>query len=132
MNLLLDENLSPRLAKVLSDVFSGIQHVHDCGLSASSDDRIWEFAKANDLAIVSKDRDFVERASLLGRPPKVIWLHLGNCTTDEIEAVVGSFADAIRDFLSDSQRNCLVIRRRSAILAAFDFSGQVRRLLPGD
>ncbi len=132
MNLLLDENLSPRLVKTLSDVFPGIQHLQDCDMSASSDSAIWEYAKASGLAIVSKDYDFVERASLLGHPPKVIWLHLGNCTTSEIERVVRSFGDSIRDFLDHPQHNCLEIRRQSASPTAFDPPRHARLLFPAD
>jgi predicted nuclease of predicted toxin-antitoxin system len=115
MKLLLDENLSPKLVKVLSDIFPGTQHVEGCGMSASGDSEIWEFAKANGYAILSKDRDFVERASLLGWPPKVIWLHVGNCTTAEIERVIRNSAQPIRDFLDHAQDTCLEITRRSAL-----------------
>ena len=31
--------------------------------------------------IVTKDADFRQRSFLLGPPPKVIWIGLGNCST---------------------------------------------------
>ena len=37
------------------------------------------------IAIVSKDSDFNARSSVFGAPPKVIWLALGNCSTNQIE-----------------------------------------------
>ncbi len=115
MKLLLDENLSPKLVKVLSDIFPDAQHVEGCGMRASGDSEIWEFAKANEYAILSKDWDFVERASLLGWPPKVIWLHVGNCTTAEIERVIRNSIKPIRDFLDHAQDTCLEITRRSTL-----------------
>jgi predicted nuclease of predicted toxin-antitoxin system len=37
---------------------------------------------------VSKDADFRERSFVLGPPPKVIWIRRGNCSTDEIAALL--------------------------------------------
>jgi predicted nuclease of predicted toxin-antitoxin system len=36
------------------------------------DSHIWEFAKENNLIIVTKDRDFYDRVLLSSPPPKVI------------------------------------------------------------
>ena len=85
MNLLFDENLSPRLAERLADVFPGSVHVHECGLGSGDDDAIWQYAKENGFTIVSKDSAFQERSVLQGFPPKFIWLRAGNCTSTEIE-----------------------------------------------
>jgi len=88
MKLLLDENFSPRLARSLADLFTGSEHVESCGSGGAGDDEIWNFAKENGFAIVSKDSDFYDRSSLYGSPPKVIWLRVGNCATVEIETLV--------------------------------------------
>ena len=74
MKLLLDENLSPKIARRLQDLFPGSTHVHECGLGASDDEIIWKYAKENGYVIVSKDSDFQNRALLRGAPPKVVWL----------------------------------------------------------
>lgn len=81
MKLLLDENLSHRLATALSDLYPGSLHVRDCGMRGASDLDVWQYALANEFVIVSKDSDFAQRSSLLGSPPKVIWVRIGNCTT---------------------------------------------------
>jgi predicted nuclease of predicted toxin-antitoxin system len=88
MKLLLDENLSPKLAKSLQDMFPGTMHVEDCGLGAADDEQIWRFAKENDYVIVSKDSDFYDRSALYGGPPKVVWVRVGNCTTKDLESVL--------------------------------------------
>lgn len=45
--LLLDENLSPRLARDLAASFPGSAHVRDVGLKGQSDHQIWTFAADN-------------------------------------------------------------------------------------
>jgi predicted nuclease of predicted toxin-antitoxin system len=84
VKLLLDENLSPRLVGSLSDLFPGSKHVRDCRLERADDIAIWDYATEHSFVIVSKDSDFFER-SIVYRSPKVIWVRLGNCSTDEIE-----------------------------------------------
>jgi predicted nuclease of predicted toxin-antitoxin system len=44
VRLLLDENLSPRLVRVLTDLFPGSTHVRDVGLSRATDDAVWTYA----------------------------------------------------------------------------------------
>ena len=64
--------------------FPGSRHVRDAGLASSSDPAVWAYAAANGFTIVSKDTDFQQRALLMGHPPKVVWVRLGNCTTAAI------------------------------------------------
>lgn len=109
MKLLFDENLSHRLAKALSDVYPGSGHLRDCGLRGASDDRVWQYAGENGFVIVSKDSDFSERSSLLGSPPKVVWLRVGNCTTTRAEFVLRNALAMLEAFEKGSE-NCLVIR----------------------
>ena len=109
MKLLLDENLPPRLALALYDLYPGSQSVSECGLRGASDIEVWQYALANEFAIVSKDSDFSQRSFLLGSPPKVIWLRLGNCTTTRIDFVLRNAAPRIHSFLSKSEESCLVL-----------------------
>ncbi len=112
MKLLFDENLSPRLVKGLSDLFPGSQHVHTCGLGSATDAEIWKFASECDHIIVSKDSDFYHRSVRLGAPPKVIWLKLENCPTARIETIIRAFAEKVRAFEVDVDRNYLTITVR--------------------
>jgi predicted nuclease of predicted toxin-antitoxin system len=80
MKLLFDENLSPKLPRLLAVQFPGSSHIRDCGLKGQSDQAVWEYAAANGFTVVSKDGDFYQRSILLGAPPKLVWLCLGNCT----------------------------------------------------
>ena len=98
MKLLFDQNLSPRLPRLLADIYAESIHVREAGLRDADDSAIWEYAKANGYAIVSKDSDFQQRSLLLGAPPKFIWLRVGNCTVKRIEDLLRRFSAAIHTF----------------------------------
>jgi predicted nuclease of predicted toxin-antitoxin system len=88
MKLLFDANLSHKLPRLVAASFPGSQHVRELGLKGQTDEEIWNYAKANNFAVISKDRDFYQRAVLYGAPPKFIWLRLGNCTRDDLLALI--------------------------------------------
>ena len=88
MKLLFDENLSPKLSKLMVAKFSDSQHVREIGLKGCADDEIWRYAGGNGFAIISKDKDFYQRTVLFGAPPKFIWLGLGNCTRADLLALI--------------------------------------------
>lgn len=64
MKLLFDENLSPKLSRLVADLFPGSMHVRECGLLGRPDDEIWDYARANSFTLVSKDSDFQQRSLL--------------------------------------------------------------------
>lgn len=112
MKLLFDENLSPRLARVLADLYPESTHVHERGLGSADDASIWQYAKANGFTIVSKDSDFQDRSVIEGHPPKVIWLRAANCSTGEIESLVRNAAGVIRQFIQEDRESFLVLGPR--------------------
>ena len=88
MRLLFDQNLSSRLVSILSDCYPECEHVRDAGLANAGGDVVWAYAAEHGLTIVSKDSDFHQRSLVDGPPPKVVWVHVGNCTTSEIERIL--------------------------------------------
>jgi predicted nuclease of predicted toxin-antitoxin system len=88
MKLLFDENLSPKLPRLVADSFPDSVHVRDLGLTGHTDEEIWNHAAANNFTIISKDKDFYQRALLYGAPPKFVWLCLGNCTRDDLVVLI--------------------------------------------
>jgi predicted nuclease of predicted toxin-antitoxin system len=58
MKLLLDENLSDRIIHRIIDLYPDSPRVKSLALTNTDDGIIWEYAKANDFVIVSKDSDF--------------------------------------------------------------------------
>ena len=84
MKLLLDQNLSRKLIKEIETIYPGSCHLTAILPENSSDRDIWIYAQENGFAIVTKDDDFEQRSILLGHPPKVIWLRLGNCKSEAV------------------------------------------------
>jgi predicted nuclease of predicted toxin-antitoxin system len=113
MKLLLDENLPPRLARSVQDLFPGSAHVEDCGLGTATDAEIWRFALANDFVIVSKDSDFCDRSALYGGPPKVVWLRVGNCSADKVEALLRRSAERISELANSLETMLIVLSQRA-------------------
>jgi predicted nuclease of predicted toxin-antitoxin system len=109
VKLLFDENLSPRLAQSLGDVYPESQHVHDLGLGGEGDSAVWEYARKHEFAIVSKDSDFAERSVLERDPPKIIWIRLGNCSTTDIEERLRSAYEVVRAFVEKDEETCLML-----------------------
>jgi predicted nuclease of predicted toxin-antitoxin system len=111
MKLLFDENLSPRLVESLRDLYPGSDHVHNLNLGGAQDSEVWDYAKLNGFAIVSKDSDFAARSVLENNPPKIIWIRLGNCSTDDVESLLRSTFEKIRGFLEEDEETCLLLGR---------------------
>ena len=107
MKLLFDQNLSPRLINRLPDAFAGCAHVSEFNLQSAFDGDVWTFARENDFALVSKDSDFTEFSMLLGHPPKLIWIRLGNCTTNKSIELFESSSDVIQQFCDDPDTGVL-------------------------
>lgn len=103
MRLLLDQNISFRLPKRLKDLDITCMHVKDVDLTDSNDLEIWNYAKSNDLAIVTFDSDFRDLGLMKGTPPKIIWIRTGNLTTSNIEKLVRSKIQVIQEFLEDEE-----------------------------
>lgn len=99
MWLLLDQSLSRRLVPVLDRAFPGITHASSAGLEQAPDETVWIYAKQEDLAIVTKDADFIDLSILRGVPPRVIWLRIGNCATGQIATLLLLHQEAIQAFL---------------------------------
>jgi predicted nuclease of predicted toxin-antitoxin system len=53
-----------------------------------TDEQIWEFAKAHDLVIVSKDADFSDRILIASPPPKVVHVRVGNLRLSEFHQLL--------------------------------------------
>ena len=84
MKQLFDENLSPKLPRLLASQFPGSVHVRDCGLKGRPDQAVWDYACDNGFTVISKDNDFHQRSLLFGAPPKLVWLGLGKCTREQL------------------------------------------------
>lgn len=109
MKLLLDENLSDRITQRIIGFYPDSAHVKTLELTNTDDAVIWEYAKANDFVIVSKDSDFHQRSLLYGHPPKFIYLRVGNCSTSKIVQILRDEIDIIRQFGDREAESILVL-----------------------
>lgn len=110
--LLFDENLAPRLARDLADLFPDSGHVRDLNLQTASDEEIWAQAADGCFVIVTKDDDFRQRGFLRGHPPKVIWVRLGNCRTADVATLLRAREADVHAFIDDPQLALLALGRR--------------------
>ena len=65
MKLFFDHNLSYKLVARLADLFPDAAYVYNVNLHAADDRTVWEHARANGFAIVSKDEDFHQLSTSL-------------------------------------------------------------------
>ena len=68
MKLLFDQNLAPRLATRLADIFPQSSHVFWLSLDRAADTVVWEYARAEGFLLVTKDADFSELSTLARLP----------------------------------------------------------------
>jgi predicted nuclease of predicted toxin-antitoxin system len=65
-------------------LWSSNEYIHVKDLDDEwTDSQIWEYAKANNLTIVTKDADFSDRILLNEPPPRVIHIRFGNMKLKE-------------------------------------------------
>ena len=109
MKLLFDQNLSHKLAISLQGEYPGSIATRDVGLSRAPDSAVWDFARKNGFVLVSKDSDFLYRSLLQAPPPKVIWMAVGNCSSQTILDLFRSNAAKIEEFETDPVTAVLVL-----------------------
>ena len=109
LKLLLDQHLSRSLLPHLEPLFPGSTHIAVHGLQTSDDDKIWEFARANNFVITTKDEDFQLLSFAKGHPPKVIWLRSGNGPTSQVLEVIVLARSVIENFGTDTDQSLLVL-----------------------
>jgi predicted nuclease of predicted toxin-antitoxin system len=68
--LLIDENLSYKLAAMLQSDFPGACAVGRVLGDGTPDKEVWAYAQTNGLAVLTKDKDFVEYWKRMVRRPR--------------------------------------------------------------
>lgn len=54
------------------------------------DEEIWDYAKKNNLIIITKDKDFSVKQILKGSPPKIIHIKFGNLKLAEFIRIINT------------------------------------------
>lgn len=112
MKLLFDQNISFRLIKKVKHLFPDAISVREVGLENSTDIEIWEFARTNNYSIVTFDADFYELNILSKQTPKIIWLRIGNTSTDNLVKLFINNFEVIKEFITNNdykEVDCLEI-----------------------
>jgi predicted nuclease of predicted toxin-antitoxin system len=89
MTLWLDAQLPPALAAWMTATWGvPTQPVRSLGLRDSSDQDIFDAARAAAAVVMTKDADFVELVERLGSPPQVLWLTCGNTSNVRLREIL--------------------------------------------
>lgn len=113
MKLLFDQNISFRIISKIETNFPEAKQVRELKIENYSEFEIWKFAKENEFTIVTLDDDFFDLSNFRGHPPKIIWLRLGNTTTDLVADIINTRHSIIKDFVNSdaySEIACLEIK----------------------
>ena len=100
MNWLLAANLSYRLVRQLAELPVQVRHVSKSGLPNPADDRdIWDWAKKHHHLVITNDDDFYRFAGVLGFPPKIVMLRIGNQSTRSLAALLKNHLSTIQQLV---------------------------------
>lgn len=106
MKLLLDMNMSPRLAAYLRDAGVGAIHWSDIADARSTDQEIAEFASTNGMTVVTHDLDFGALLSRSGlQSPSVVQIRADDLSVDALGA---KLVAVLNDLASELQTGALV------------------------
>jgi predicted nuclease of predicted toxin-antitoxin system len=64
VRFLIDAQLPPALARLLTEHGHQAEHVHDIGRGDAPDRELWQYALDHDAVIVTKDEDFAHMSAL--------------------------------------------------------------------
>ena len=111
MKLLLDANISWRLASILKVHLGECVHVDDVPSLKfpAKDMAIWQFAKDNGYTVITRDNDFNDLVSVKGFPPKIVWLRTGNYSRKLTAELLIRSKQAIEELLKSEEYGVLEI-----------------------
>jgi predicted nuclease of predicted toxin-antitoxin system len=99
VRFLIDAQLPPALARLLSDHGHVAEHVCDIGLGNASDRDLWCYALDHDAVLITKDEDFPAMVLLGGSSPAVVWVRVGNtrrrALLDWFELLIGRIVELV-------------------------------------
>ncbi|MFD7846206.1 DUF5615 family PIN-like protein [Nocardia sp. NPDC059764] len=98
--LLVDENLSPRLAERLEAAGYDVAHVRDVGLFGGDNRRALEQAKSSGRALVTAERTYIPELVVGTSVPSVVLLHSADATVDDQVTVLKQALPRLNQLLS--------------------------------
>ncbi len=67
-----------------------------------SDNEVWDYAKINNLIIVTKDADFSTKVLYKGAPPKVIHIRFGNMKMNDFYNLINKIWKDIEESINEN------------------------------
>jgi predicted nuclease of predicted toxin-antitoxin system len=101
MRLLLDENISWRLATYLRPYCAAVLHVRDIQLDNSPDTSIWRYARQYGYDVITKDEDFLRLVLAEGFPPRVVAVQNAQVPVAKLAEFILSRLPQIEAFLGE-------------------------------
>lgn len=104
MILWVDAQFSPELAAwIRNELKIECYSLKDLKLRNAKDHEIFREAKKNkDTIIITKDKDFVRLSLAHGTPPKILWVRIGNATTEKMKHIFSSKLDECLKIFNES------------------------------
>jgi predicted nuclease of predicted toxin-antitoxin system len=78
-------------------------------MAGVSDENVWRAAAERDCVLVTKDEDFHRLSVLRGAPPKVIWLRLGNASTEDVARPLRERREDVLRFVGQDEATFLAL-----------------------
>ncbi len=94
---LIDVNLPNKFSVWVSEEYQHVININD----ELKDSEIWEYAKANNLTIFTKDTDFSETMMANKPPPKVIHIKLGNMKMKTFHQLINTIWNDVLSMSND-------------------------------
>lgn len=115
MQLWVDAQLPPALARWLT-IECGVTatHVHELGAASAPDPAIFAAARQAEVAVVTKDEDFVVLLERHGPPPQVVWVTAGNLRNAELRQLMVAAWPRVAELLAAGHPLVEVSRRMGA------------------
>ncbi len=79
--------IAPARALVRAALRVTAHAVRDLGLRDATDRAIYDAARAANVVVITKDRDFPDLLTRLGPPPHVIWVTCGNTSNARMRQI---------------------------------------------
>ncbi|MGH3564223.1 MAG: DUF5615 family PIN-like protein [Mycobacterium sp.] len=104
MRFLIDAQLPPALARMLTDHGHTAEHVYEIGLGDAADGALWDYALEHDAPLVTKDEDFYDMLMLSDASPVIVWVRVGNTRRQELLTLFQLLIDRIAELVAGGNR----------------------------
>ena len=100
-DFLIDANLPAKIS-----IWENERFVHVSNIDPFWDNEaIWQYAKKNNLVIISKDKDFLFYQLLKGSPPKIVHIKFGNLKLNDFTALIEKYRSRVESLFTHNLIN---------------------------